>query len=567
MRYIKARNLFIKEAKIRDVILPRQAVAVKNKWGEKYLEYEEVTPTDKIKQGKWKLSEDDKYKALGKFMDCDIKSLFKLFNELPKPFIEILNKSVDTSIIKVNSEIYNRILSTFDIQNPSLDQIVVLYDNVFRKMSVADSAANNIISKDSNGVPLRDSSNGLIRISKIVGDMVFSSNLININSFVMDYNSLIDKFVSIGLEGYKKEDKIDNYLFQGSNLANFISYAKDSANREYHLDFEIFNRDIYLSISHNPKDILNMSITKFYSSCQHLYSGSHRSQLLGNVFDPNSIPAFLVFDTPIFWNDEKISDQLPLSRMILRNIDTEDGSLKIFYDRAYPDRMKNVIDEIVTKYSGNKQTFTDNDSETYVYSPDISPDDEIATPYHDKLGTNRVKFIGKNTTKLYLSRIHDWSNIKISPDTNIKEIIIETTELPDSLWNLNLNLNWIKFRLIDIKSLSNFSKIKSSSIAFDKCKFDSSILVELSDSNPDIKKLQFISCDNVGNMDLKVFKNLEELQLLYTLDSFDELISILDSMSLKKLVISGDLMTKKNKAYINSLKSKGLKIEIVGPVI
>jgi hypothetical protein len=46
---------------------------------------------------------------------------------------------------------------------------------------------------------------------------------------------------------------------------------------EYELDFEIFNRDIYLSISHNPKDILNMSISKFYSSCQHLYSGSHNS--------------------------------------------------------------------------------------------------------------------------------------------------------------------------------------------------------------------------------------------------------------------------------------------------
>lgn len=565
MRYIKARNLFIKEAKIRDVILPRQAIAVKDKWGEKYLEYEEVTPTDKIKQGKWKLSEDDKYRVLGKFTESDIKDLFELFKTLPTPFIEILNKSVDTSTIKTNTEIYNRILSTFDIQKPSLDQIVVLYDSVFRKLSVADSVADSIISKDENGVPIRDSSNNLIRVTKNVGDLVFSNNLININSFVSDYNSLIDKYVSLGLDGYSVDDKLSTSKFSEDNLGSFISFAKDTANREYHLDFEIFNRDIYLSISHNPKDILNMSITKFYSSCQHLYTGSHRSQLLGNVFDPNSIPAFLVFDTPIFWNDEKISDQLPLSRMVIRNVDTEDDTLKIFYDRTYPDRMKDIMDEMVTKYSGNKQTFNDSDGLTYVYSPDISPDDSLSTPYHDRLESTTIQFIGKNTKKLYLSRIHDWSKVKISPDTNIKEVVIETTEVPDSLFSLNLNLDWIKFRFIDIKKLSNF-KIKSSSISFDKCKFDTSILNDINTNNPDVKKLQFISCDNVGEMDFSIFKNLEELQLLYTIDSFDELKSVF-SIGIKKLVISGDLVNKESKKYINSLKSKGLKIEIVGPVI
>jgi hypothetical protein len=55
---------------------------------------------------------------------------------------------------------------------------------------------------------------------------------------------------------------------------------------------------------------------------------------------------------------------LPLSRTIIRNIDTQDGSIKVFFDRAYPDRMKNVIDEMIVKYSGNKQTF---DSDTYMH--------------------------------------------------------------------------------------------------------------------------------------------------------------------------------------------------------
>jgi hypothetical protein len=58
-----------------------------------------VTPTNKIIQGKWKLSEEDKYKALGAFSNCDIKELLDLFTTLPKPFIHILNKSIDTSIL------------------------------------------------------------------------------------------------------------------------------------------------------------------------------------------------------------------------------------------------------------------------------------------------------------------------------------------------------------------------------------------------------------------------------------------------------------------------------------
>jgi hypothetical protein len=50
------------------------------RWGEKYLDYDEVTPTNKIIQGKWKLSEEDKYKALA-FSNCDIE-LLDLFTTL-----------------------------------------------------------------------------------------------------------------------------------------------------------------------------------------------------------------------------------------------------------------------------------------------------------------------------------------------------------------------------------------------------------------------------------------------------------------------------------------------------
>jgi hypothetical protein len=59
---------------------------------------------------------------------------------------------------------------------------------------------------------------------------------------------------------------------------------------------------------------------------------------------------------------------------------------------------------------------------------------------------------------------------------------------------------------------------------------------------------------------------LEELQVIYTLDSPEDLKTIVPD-KLKKLVISGDLVTKGSKSIISTLKSKGVKVEIVGPVI
>ena len=42
------------EAKIGDLISDRQKREVKSVWGESYLDYEDVDPTDNIEQGEWK---------------------------------------------------------------------------------------------------------------------------------------------------------------------------------------------------------------------------------------------------------------------------------------------------------------------------------------------------------------------------------------------------------------------------------------------------------------------------------------------------------------------------------
>jgi len=563
MKWIKSRELFINEAKVRDVIFPRQAKEVAKIWGEKYLDYEEILPTSNIEQGKWLLSKEDKYEALKEFTGSDIEKLFELFNSLPEGFVEFISTTV-----------FNEKVKDINIKSPTLDEMCVIFDSIFKKISVNDSISNNVISKDENGVPLRDEGGNMIKVEKTAGELVLSNNLVNINAAITDYNTLVDKYVELKLGNkYKLEDKIipANKLSGDQNLANFINYARSNENRDFKYDFEIFNKDIYLSIKHNPKDILNMSISKFYASCQHLYTGGYRDQLLGNVFDPNSIPAFLIFDTPIFQGDEKISDTLPLSRMVIRNLESLDNKkseVKLFFDRAYPDRMQSFFVKIVEKYTSNKN-IGQVGSNWYVYSPDLGDDAELKQPYHDRFGSNikRVKYIGINTKTLYLNKLYDWKNVKVAANSSIKELVIETTDIPVNLLDIPLNLDWVKFKLLELKTLKPFSKIKFDSIAFDKCKFAINIFNDINKSTPNIKKIKLTSCDNVGVPNFGQFSELEELHLLYTLDSLDELEQALIDTNLKKLVVSGDLITKESKEFFSSIKSKGIKLEIVGPVI
>lgn len=559
MKWIKNRDKFLNEAKIRDVIHPRQAKRVSEKWGEKYLDYEEVDPTDKIKQGKWKLSEEDKMEVLSHFFGnydgpIDMGRIFKTFEELPDSFVKSLNESFDIEYLKdkEDKEKYSIIFENFDARKPTIDQITCFYNPVFRKLSVNDTKSTSIIQKDENGRPIRDEEGNMLRVNKKAGDPVFDKNLVNIKGFVESYNKCYDEKVDIDDAFYNKD------------ISNLVSIARENHNSSYKIDFKIFDRDLYLSINHSAKDILNMAISKFYSSCQHLYTGSYGDQLLSNVFDPNSIPAFLIFDTPIFWDDNKISDFLPLSRLIVRNIESIDDSNdpKIYLDRAYPDRMKEVFDTIIEKYSDNKHNASRSDN--YVFSPDIDPNDNLREPYMDRMRLTKKPFIGKNTKSLYLNRNYDWSQIKISPSAKIKEMVIETEFLPENLSEIKLTPEWIKFKFMKISSLDPFSKIKTDSIAFDKCKFKTNVLDSITD---EVKKLKMISCDLKGQLNLTKFKNLEELHLIFTLDDLEDLKSLVENVDVKKLVISGDLVSSpEGKEYLKSLKSK-MKVEIEGPLI
>lgn len=551
MKWIKSRKLFLnEEAKIRDVIFPTQANQIKKEWGEQYLDLEEIEATDNIQQGKWKLSEDDKIEALSIFFGVKLKDIYEKLSTLPDRLSELIKESISLDLLKDDPK-WEILLDNFDIKKPTINQISVLHNPIFRKISVSESKADEIMIRDDNGRPILDENNRPTKRARKEGEVLFTKNLVNINSFLSDFNTLFPDM------------KVEESMFSTGEISRVVGASSEdfSGNRGYKVEIDVYGKDMFLSIKHNPKDILNISISKFYASCQHLYNGGHRNKLIGNVFDPNSIPAYFVFDSPIYDSENiVISDQLPLCRMMIRNIESFDQKdiKKLHFDRAYPDRMKDFMNDIIEKYTDNKKS---SDVSTYLFSPDVPLDFNINEPYMDQLSLKRVKYVGINTKYLYITGESDWSKVKISPKAKIEEIIIETTELPSNFFDINLVPNWVKIKFIKLNSLLEFKKVKCESWAFDKCKFDSKLISDISG----LKRLQIVSCD-ISNIDsISNIEGLEELHLVFTIDP-SELEPIVSKTSIKSLTISGDIVSH-NKKFINSLKKKGVKVQIIGPVI
>jgi hypothetical protein len=552
MKWIKTRQKFLsEEAKIKDVIFPKQAKQIKRQWGEKWLDLEEIEATDNIEQGRWKLSEEDKMRVLGEFLQCDLEGVYEVFKNLPEKFVDAINKSIDLSLFKDDIENWTKLLDNFDMRKPSINQIGALTDSIFRKISVGETKASEMILRGEDGRPIMGEDGRTQKIKKEAGDIIYSKNLVNINSFIDDYNQCFD-------------EKVDASRFTTGEIPRLVGNSKqDFGGDNYKVDIDIYGRDLHLSIKHNPKDILNISISRFYSSCQHLYSGGWRDRVIGNVFDPNSIPAFLVFDAQIYDRDgDLISEQLPLTRLFIRNIEyfSAKKEKQLYFDRAYPDRMWDTLKDIIEKYTSNKHT----DASGYLFTPDLPHglEDDINEPYMDRLRLTKGKYIGINADKIYLNHSYDWSKTIISPKANIREIVIETENVPKNFFDIPLKPDWIKLKFIKINTLKDFKNLNTDSFAFDKCKFNGKILKDL----VNIKKISIEACD-VTNLNLSILGEMDEICLIYTLDPRD-LIKTLEGANYKKLVISGDLLSEKlNKDFINTLKRNGVKIETVGLVI
>lgn len=582
MKWLFSRERFLNEAKLRDVLSTPQKRRLVKVWGEKFLDYEEVTPTDRIKQGKWKLSEEDKDMVINKFFKTNYAWVREQLSSLPDKFAEVLTQSLSLNNRELNGDQRKRISAgftddgkDFNIKHLKISQISCLNFPIFKTLNAGETKADSIVVKGEDGRPLRDENNNIIKREKVPGEPSFSTNVANLNTFISGYNTAYP------------EQQVNASIFLNSYIQNITNMIADNPDI---IDFDLFgDHEMYLMIEHNAVNIMNMSVSKFYKSCQELYyGGGHGEQymkgLLVNVFDPNTVPAYLIFNTPYYNKTEegegkieKLSDVLPLCRLLIRSIEPfgEKSETKLYFDKTYPERMKNVLQDMVEKYSGNEPA----DAEyirKYPFAPDVEVDDfkVLNKPYMDSLDVIDGTRIGKNTKVLYLSGNYDWSNAIIDKDANIKELIIETPEIPKNFFATKFKPDWVKFKYMRINDFSVFSNIFTDSISLYHCKLNDNFLDDLYKVCPNLKKL---SLGNVEIKDLRtilMFKSLEELELVYTVSAKEDLESLLQGeffrqpLNIKKLVLSGDMIqNEKNKKYVEKLRKNGISVSLKGLVI
>ncbi len=559
MKWIKTRKAFLEA--VGDRLSEPQKKLVAGRWGAKYLEMEEVTPTDRINQGTWKLEGEHKQAILDEFFGADMLRVEATFRDIPAEMRSFMMAALQagkeewyTALPSSQHEKVEKILGDLDINNIGLDDIYPLTLNVYARVNVKETISDKRMVMGEDGAPVKDEEGKIITEPKEVGELSFYKGTTDLKSTAEAYNKCAK---ALGWPEYDRDMNNEEVQRMCNTLATNIKDAFDA-------DVKVFGKDMYLSILHDPQDILNISVSSFYSSCQNLYRGSQVKSLLANVFDPNSIPAIFYLDTPVYDSEgEKIADKLPIGRFFIRSLTGLDKPM-IFFDRIYPARLDtptigtsdSPFYAATRDLSGNKEDenyITKNGDIDYTYSPDLPPEDTLSQPYQDALYLKHKPMIGKNTKYLSITRKTNWSDVTIDPSNNIKEVVIESPDLPKNMFDLNFDLDWLKIRGLGISEMPPIGKFSPKRLAFENCEFEWKALAkELKKLKEPLKGLSIRTCDAKG-MKLAGLQ-IQDLDISWSSD--DKLAKLLKGCKIGKLTISGDMLQDKdNKRFVDEQRA------------
>lgn len=566
---IKSWRAFL-EAKISSDIKPKQAEVISDKWGKKYLDYESGEVNPLIKLGEWKLSEADRKLVLCKFLK--IKSVTKLenqFSNLPDKFINILKLSID--------ERYSNDFKKLDLRKPSLELIDLFMIGAFKSIS-SESISDWVVIRKSDGTPIKFNkvgdvyksenmdleypvdddkydftSSGLLKRRRVEGELIFSKNNVTFFKFISIYNSLYDENIDICQESI-------NSIF---NITKSLSDLSD-----YSSDINIFKDDIYLRIDGSPKSWLNISVSKFFSSCQNLFDGMYGEQLLINLFDRNSVPVYLLFKKDLLYGGEVVSDFTPIGRRILRVVeDSNDDRQVLILDNSYPERLSEVILDLVNDLSGNKIE-NDIDFDDFSYSAELDLDaddiDQLNPPYMDNFGDSLIlkQYFGKNLKSLIMSKNrYDWDLIEDLRGKTLYNLVIDYDDPGQYRRIQDINFLNIIIKGIETEDIDMDTECET-------LRFYNSKIVGLSGIKIKTDTVYVKSC-KIENVDefINFLNKFRVIGLTFTLGSGEKLSDYIgDCEKLEVLEISSDLMKDSdNRSYVESLKNSGISVSIIGP--
>jgi hypothetical protein len=321
---------------LKDEIPQHQKDLVKKYWGDKVLKMDVGEKTKVIPEGKWKLSEEDKETFLSNFFNVDlssIKSSIESFNP-DIHFWRVMIQAIEEP--KVKESLKFKKYSSYSI----LHNIIKLNKiDVFYSLDVNAIKTGKVKMTDETGKPIiKDGKPVFVDYNDKNIPIFNKKRKTNFLNFIKSYNEAYNKNI--------------NYSFIEKILNSGVVEVLDSKN----FDLDLFaNKPMFLYITSKPEDTLNMSISRFYDSCQNLYSGGAKQSLITNVFDKNTKVCYIVYDQPFIDVGGNVVPFTSIARRLLRVVD-EDGS--VYFDTIYPNldkRLSEVFTNLIKKYTNIKQ--------------------------------------------------------------------------------------------------------------------------------------------------------------------------------------------------------------------
>jgi hypothetical protein len=257
---------------------------------------------------------------------------------------------------------------------------------------------------------------------------IFSNNKSNIFTFIKSFNTAFPQY-AIDLN-----EIMNDRVFQG--LREPIMNFEENVN-------DLVNSKLYLYITDKPADILRMSVSNFYTSCQNLYTGAANEQLLSNVFDENSKIAYLIFDSPYVDNQGNKHPFSPIARTIIRVGENN----KIMFDQTYPNSMENEFYKIIEKYTQLKNQ--GQQRSVYPYKNIGLP-----APYMDRYSLKSTFTYDKDEGDIRRESLAGYlntkpNNIEIIGDTHFEynghEYLVYTEEEADEYAMDKLRTEWYEY--------------------------------------------------------------------------------------------------------------------------
>lgn len=250
-----------------------------------------------------------------------------------------------------------------------------------------------------------------------ISNPIFSQNKSGISTFLKVSKKVFGDFSIL------RDINVDEII----NDKRFVGLRDPIINYQMNLK-KISDSKLFLYISDKPDDKLRMSVSRFYDSCQNIYTGGDsgtqfNKKLLSNVFDKNSKVAYLIFNAPF---RDKMGNPHPftsIARTVLR-VNKEGG---VMFDRVYPNDMKDLFYKIIEDKTGLKNVGKDGD----IY--DYKGVDGLPSPYMDRF---QIRNVGKGDPSINYDHIQALSTIA---DINPKELMVisdNTYRIGDQEWSV-----------------------------------------------------------------------------------------------------------------------------------